>query len=130
MHDFRWPALITLGVVALLFLTAVNVGRARARHGIDAPATTGNPEFERVFRIQMNTQESALMFLPALWIFSAFVSETGAAALGLVWLAARVWYSIAYHQLAARRGPPFGLSMLVVVVLFLGAAWGVMRPLI
>jgi uncharacterized MAPEG superfamily protein len=127
MHDFRWPALVTLGVVALQFMMAVNVGRSRAKHRIDAPATSGHPEFERVFRVQMNTQESALMFLPALWIFAAFVNEIWAAALGVVWLAARVWYSIAYAQAAARRGPPFGLSVLVIVVLTAGAAWGVAR---
>ncbi len=68
MHDFRWPALVTLGTVALLLMMMVNVGRARGKFKIDAPAITGNPEFERIFRVQMNTQESALMFLPALWL--------------------------------------------------------------
>ena len=130
MHDFRWPALVTLGVVVLLFMMAVNVGRARAKFRIDAPATTGNPEFERVFRVQMNTLENALMVLPAMWVFSAFVNEIWAASLGLVWLLARVWYALAYQQAAARRGPPFGLSVLVIVVLTLGAAWGVLRTLL
>ena len=78
----------------------------------------------------MNTLESALMFLPAMWIFSAFVSEIWAFALGVVWLAARIWYSIAYSGAAARRGPPFGLSVLVIVVLTLGGAWGVLRSLL
>lgn len=130
MHDFRLPALVTLGVVVLLFLLVANVGRARGKYGINAPATTGNADFERVFRVQMNTLESALMFLPALWIFSAFVSEIWAAALGVVWLAARIWYSIAYSNAAARRGPPFGLSVLVIVALTLGGAWGVLRTLL
>ena len=127
IHDFRFPALVTLGAVLLLFLAAANVGRARAKHRIDAPATTGNPEFERVFRVQMNLQENALMFLPSLWIFTAFVSEIWAAAIGVVWLAARVWYAVAYQQAASRRGPPFGLSMLLIAVLALGGAWGVVR---
>jgi hypothetical protein len=130
MHDFRWPALVTLGAVLLMFVMAWNVGKARAKFGVNAPATTGNPEFERVFRVQMNTLENVLMFLPSLWLFAAFVSEIWAAALGLVWLAARLWYSIAYQQAAARRGPAFGLSMLVVTVLALGAAWGVVRTML
>ena len=130
MHDFRWPALITLGAVVLLFMMAVNVGRARGKFKVDAPATTGNAEFERVFRVQMNTQESALMFLPALWLYAAFMSEVWAAAFGVVWLAARVWYAIAYQQAAAKRGPAFGLSILAITVLTGGAAWGVVRTLL
>ena len=129
MHHFFWPAVVTLGVVVLLFVMSWNVGRARAKYGISAPATTGNPDFERVFRVQMNTIENVLMFLPALWIFASFNNEVWAGALGVVWLAARAWYSIAYCQAAARRGPPFGLSMLVIVVLTLGAAWGAVRTL-
>ena len=127
MHDFRWPALITLGVLVLLFVAAANVGRARGKYGINAPATTGNPDFERVFRVHMNTIESTIMFLPALWLFAAFVSGLWSAALGFVWLAARVWYAIAYAQNAAKRGPAFGISAFVFVVLTLGAAWGVVK---
>jgi len=89
MHDFRWPALITLGVVVLLFAVAWNVGRARGKYKVKAPATTGDPAFERAFRVQMNTLESAVAFLPVLWLFAAFVSGLWSAALGAVWLAAR-----------------------------------------
>ncbi|MDO8598134.1 MAG: MAPEG family protein [Sulfuricaulis sp.] len=127
MHDFRWPALITLGVLVLLFALAGLVGRARGKYKIDAPATTGRPEFERTFRVHMNTVENAVLFLPALWLFAAFVSGVWSAALGVVWLAARVWYAIAYLQDPPRRGPPFGLSMLVFGILTLGAVWGVMQ---
>ncbi len=127
MHDFRWPALITLGVLVLLFAVAGLVGKARGKYHIEAPATTGHPQFDRTFRVQMNTVENAVLFLPALWLFAAFVSGIWSAALGAVWLAARVWYAIAYLQDPARRGPPFGLSMLVFGILALGAAWGVIR---
>ena len=127
MHDFRWPALITLATVVLHFMLSWNVGRARGKYGIKAPAVSGNADFERVYRVQMNTIETTLMFLPALWLFAAFVSGLWSAALGAVWIVARVWYAFAYTQDAARRGPAFGLSMFVVVVLALGAAWGVSK---
>lgn len=125
MHDFRFPALVTLGVVLLLFIAAWNVGKARAKYGIKAPATTGNADFERIFRVQMNTLENALMFLPALWVFSAFVSEVWAAALGVIWLASRCWYAVSYQKAASLRGPAFGLSMLATTVLTLGGLWGI-----
>ena len=70
---------------------------------------------------------SAVIFLPALWLFAAFVSEGWAAALGAVWLAAYVWYFVAYQEDAAKRGRPYGLAMLVFGILVLGAAWGVVR---
>lgn len=127
MHDFRWPALITLGVIGLLFAVAWNVGRARGKYKVKAPATTGDPAFERAFRVQMNTLESVVAFLPVLWLFAAFVSGLWSAVLGAVWLAARVWYAIAYQQDAARRGPAFGLAFLVFAVLAFGAAWGVLK---
>ena len=130
MHDFRWPALITLGVLVLLFVVSWNVGKARAKYNVKAPATTGDPAFERTFRVQMNTIENVVAFLPALWLFAAFVSEVWAAVLGAAWLAARAWYAIAYQNDAAKRGPPFGLSMLVFGVLTLGAAWGVVKGFI
>ncbi len=127
MHDFHWPALITLGVLVLLFVVAGIVGKARGKYKIDAPATTGHPQFDRAFRVQMNTVENALMFLPALWLFAAYVSGVWSAALGVVWLVARGWYAFAYLQDPKRRGPPFGLSTLVFGILTLGAAWGVIK---
>lgn len=130
MHDFRWPALITLGVVVLQFVLAWNVGRARRQYGIAAPAISGNADFERVFRVQMNTLENVLMFLPALWIFAAYVSEIWAASIGLVWLLARIWYAISYKKAAVLRGPAFIMSVMCVTVLTLGGAWGAIRTML
>lgn len=127
MHDFRWPALITLGVLVLLFVLAGLVGRARDKYGIKAPAMTGHPDFERAFRTHMNTVENTVIFLPALWLFAAFVSEIWAVVLGAVWLAARGWYAAAYLKDTAKRGVPMTISMLAFAVLTLGAACGVMR---
>ena len=129
MHDFRLPGLVTLGVVVLLFIMAWNVGKARSKYGIAAPATTGNADFERIFRVQMNTIENALMFLPALWVCAAFYNEVRASEVGVVWLVARFWYSFSYAKAASRRGPAFGLSMLAITVLTLGGTWGILKSI-
>ena len=73
----------------------------------------------------MNTVEATVVFLPALWLFAAFVSGMWSAAFGVVWLAARIWYAAAYQKAAALRAPAFTISTLMWVALMLGAAWGV-----
>ena len=123
-------ALITLLTVVLLIVTAVLVGRARGKYGVHAPATTGHEGFERAFRVQMNTQEATLMFLPALWLASHFGNPLYAAVLGAVWLLARVWYAAAYSVPGRNRGPGFGLSLLALVVLLRLAFWGVIWTLV
>lgn len=130
MHDFRWPALITLGVVLLLFIVAWVVGRARDKYKVQAPATTGHPDFERAFRVQMNTVENAVAFLPVLWLFAAFVNGFWAAVLGAVWLLGRVWYAVAYLKDPATRHGGFLVSTLAFAALALGSAWGVIRVLL
>jgi glutathione S-transferase len=127
MQDYRWLALVTLGVGVLLCVLALNVGRARKKYGIKAPAKKGDPAFERVFRLQMNTLVSTVALLPAMWLFAAFLDEMWGAALGAVWLATRVWYAVGHQRAAAKPGLAFALSMVVFAVLTLGAAWGVMK---
>jgi glutathione S-transferase len=127
MDDFRLPALATLGIVVLLFVLAATVGRARGKYNIEAPATSGNPDFERVFRAHINTVENAVMFLPAMWLFAAYVSATWAGALGIAWIAVRAWYAAAYQSGAGKRGAPFGMSMAILTVLVLGTLWGIVK---
>ena len=90
-------SLITLLICMLMLVTGINVGRARGRYGIKAPAVTGHEMFERAYRIQMNTLENAALMLPALWVNAGFISDRGAAAVGALWLISRIWYAIAYQ---------------------------------
>ncbi|MFZ4539968.1 MAPEG family protein [Propionivibrio sp.] len=127
MTSLPLASLITLLVVLLMFLTALNVGRARVRYGIKAPAVTGHEVFERAFRIQMNTLESAALMLPVLWLYAGYIDDRGAGVMGLVWLVARLWYALAYQSDPARRSGGFVLSFLAFAGLGLGALWGVLR---
>lgn len=118
-------ALITVLTVLLLSTTTFLVGRARGKYGVKAPATTGHDGFERAFRVQMNTQEAAVMFLPALWVAASFGAVWLSAALGALWLVGRVWYAVAYANPAGNRGPGFLIGMLALLGLVLQALWGI-----
>lgn len=129
MASLPYTALITLFALVLLFGTAVNVGRCRGKYGIKAPATSGHEMFDRAFRVQMNTLETAVITLPALWLCAAFYDDKRAALLGLVWVLARVWYAIGYMADPAKREGGFAVSMLAFVGLWSGALWAVTAAL-
>jgi glutathione S-transferase len=118
---FHFTALVTCLAIGLYFYTSILVARARAQFGIKAPAITGNPDFERVFRVQMNTLEWMPIFLPSLWLFAAYISDGLSAAIGLVWIAGRVLYITGYSQAADKRGTGFGIQALAAIALWLGA---------
>jgi glutathione S-transferase len=122
----HFSAIITLLSLLLFLLTGAAVAYARGKYGIKAPATTGNEDFERIFRVQMNTQENLILFLPALWLFNNYVSIVWAGILGLVWLIGRTYYAISYIRSAAARGPGFVISMMAFAVLAIGAGIGIL----
>jgi uncharacterized MAPEG superfamily protein len=104
------PAVVVLLTVLLQAGTSYVVGRARGLYGIKAPATSGHPAFERAFRVQMNTLEATLMFLPALWLAAGYGAPLWAGIAGLVWVLGRVWYAAAYLRDPARREGGFVVS--------------------
>lgn len=115
-------ALITLLTVLLISAAMFLVGKARARYGIKAPSTTGNLEFERVFRAHQNTLEATVMFLPSLWVASAYCNAFWAAMLGYAWLVGRAWYLAAYVRPTGNRGSGFTIALVANIALVL---WGV-----
>ncbi|CAM5543867.1 MAPEG family protein [Rhodanobacter lindaniclasticus] len=123
------PALVTLLTVLLLFGTTWLVGRARGKYAIKAPATSGHPLFERAYRVQMNTLEQTVMFLPTLWLAATYGFNGWAGIAGLVWLLGRVWYAVAYMNDPAKRGPGFGLASLGWLALLVMTAIGVVRAM-
>ena len=118
---FHLTALVTCLALLFYFLTAARVGKARATFGIKAPAITGNPDFERIFRVQMNTLEWLPVFLPTLWLFAIYINDAVAAALGLVWIVGRILYMSGYSKAANKRGPGFGIQAGAAILLWLGA---------
>ena len=132
-------ALVTLLSLALFFWMGADVARARIRFGVPAPAVTGHPEFERHFRVQANTLEGLVLFLPALWVFAltidglrgSVLGDKIGAALGLVWIVGRVIYMRSYVRDPASRGLGFGVQALATVLLLIGGlvaiVWGLVK---
>ena len=124
-----------LQIVMLLALLeyailGVMVGRARQTYGVEAPATTGNPDFERYFRVHANTLESLIVFLPAVYIFSYAVNYHVGVVLGLLFIIARIVYANGYLSAAAKRGPGAFATGIINIILVLGSLlWIVVRLL-
>ena len=120
-------ALVNLIVaLALLqfFAFATAVGRAREKYHVAAPATTGNEVFERYFRVQMNTLELLVMFVPSIWMFGFYVSTNIASVLGGIYIIGRVMYFFSYVKDPKKRSLGFGLSAAPVAALLIGALMG------
>ena len=118
---YNYTALVTLLSLMFYFYTTTRVSKARAEFGVKVPAISGNPDFERVFRVQMNTLEWLPIFLPSLWLFAIYISDWIAAAIGLVWIAGRIAYLIGYSQSVPGRVPGFFIQALAPTVLLFGA---------
>ncbi|HNR92218.1 MAG TPA: MAPEG family protein [Dokdonella sp.] len=115
-----------LAVVQLVFF-AILVGRARGRYGVKAPAVSGHEMFERAYRVQMNTLELMVMFLPALYIAAKYWPAQYIAGIGAVYLIGRLIYWRSYTAAPARRGLGFALSMIPVLALLIAGLVGIIR---
>lgn len=103
------------------FYFGIMVGRARGQYGVAAPATSGHEMFDRAFRIQMNTLEQLVCFLPALLLADVYWPGTIIAAIGAVYLVGRFLYARSYAKDPAKRALGFVLTILPTFGL-LGAA--------
>jgi uncharacterized membrane protein YecN with MAPEG domain len=121
MQTHTLVAIVTILALLLYVVMSLRVGRARTKYGLPAPAISGNPDFERVFRVQANTLEWLPIFLPSLWLFALYWNDRLAAGLGLVWIVGRYLYMTGYSREAGARSLGFGIQALAVAVLLFGA---------
>jgi uncharacterized MAPEG superfamily protein len=118
-------------MIALLefFVFGIAVGRARVKFGVPAPATTGNLDFERVYRVQMNTLEQLAMLIPSMLVYAHYVNARWAAGLGAMFIVGRIVYYFGYSADAKKRGIGFMISSLPVMILLVGALIALTRAL-
>jgi len=100
------------------------VGRARGKYGVNAPSVSGHEMFERYYRVQMNTLELLVVFVPSLWLATRYWSPLVVAAIGVIYLVGRVLYFLAYVSEPAKRGTGFVLSLGPAVLLLLATLVG------
>ena len=127
---FHFTALVTCLAILVYLATLFQVGHARAAFGVKAPAIIGHPDFERVFRVQMNTLEWMPIFLPSLWLFAIYISDAIAAAIGVIWIAGRVLYMVGYRQAVEKRSPGFAVQAIAVIILWFGALGAIIWRLV
>jgi len=127
MIMMKYTALVTIAAVIYTFFLSARVGGARAKQGVAAPAMSGQLDFDKAFRIHMNTVEQLVLFVPVLWLAAAVVGDLWAAEIGAVWIVGRVIYAVGYSKEAAKRGPGFLVTILPTAVLTVIALWGVIQ---
>ncbi|MBS93440.1 MAG: hypothetical protein CL799_03195 [Chromatiales bacterium] len=117
-------AIVTVLILIQYFIFAGLVGKVRVQTKIDAPAVTGDPIFERYFRVHQNTLEQLIVVLPALWLFGWFIDPLVGGALGLVFILGRWIYCRDYVVRPPSRSRGFVVGWLAQIILILGALIG------
>ena len=121
MQSHAYVAIVTLLALLTYFWMGLQVGRARAKSGIAAPAMTGDPVLERTIRAHYNTLEWLPLFLVPLWLFAIYWSDLIAAAVGVVWIVGRIVYALGYVADPKKREVGFLIQALAVAVLLFGS---------
>jgi glutathione S-transferase len=114
-------AVVIVTVLALVQYTffGIQVGGARKKSGVKAPATSGDQQFECINRVHQNTLEQLVFFVPALWLYAHYVNPLWGAGMGVVYLIGRFIYSAAYTKDPSSRSLGFMLTFLPGSVMLL-----------
>lgn len=120
----KYVAVVAALALIEYVLISLQTGQARAKYNVKAPATTGDPMFERHYRVQHNTIEQLVVFFPSLFLFASYVSGNIAAVLGLVFIVGRFLYARGYVADPEKRGTGFIIGFSANVILLLGGLIG------
>ena len=113
----EYPLLIILLALLQYLAFSLRTGTSRPKYGVLPPKMTGNETWERISRVHQNTLEQIVVFIPALLLFSYYVSPKWALLPGICYLIARQIYSYRYIKSPATRmfPPTFFINVILVV---------------
>jgi uncharacterized membrane protein YecN with MAPEG domain len=123
-------SLATIAAVVLFTALVLAVGAARAKYKVAAPAMTGDIEFEKRSRVQVNTLEQLAVALPAMWLCAVWAGDVYGGVGGAIWVAGRVLYARAYACDPKKRGPGFMIAFFATAAMLIAAAVQIVRDLI
>jgi glutathione S-transferase len=122
-----WVSAVVLVAILQFMVLGIIVGIARGRFKVPAPATTGHPTFDRLFRVHQNSLEMLIAFIPGVWLYGWWVSQSWATGLGIVFIAARILYAIQYVREPRTREIGAGLSFIIIIILIVGDLYAVLQ---
>jgi glutathione S-transferase len=118
--------IVLLALLQYVWFTA-RVGMMRGKYNVNAPACDGDETWNRLFRVQQNTMEQLIVFIPAVFAFSYYLSESWMLVPGLAFIIGRFLYSAEYQKDPKTRTPGMAITLLSNVVLVLGALFGLIK---
>ena len=125
-----WVDLVVMLALLEYLAFLILVGRARGQHGVHAPAMSGHPVVERWLRVQGNTLEQLIVFVPALWAAARYWKPEYMAAVGAAFIVGRALYARGYVADPSKRSLGFLLGFASTVALLLAALAGAVRSLL
>lgn len=118
--------IVLLAILQLLYF-ATAVGRARGRHGVEAPAVSGDEHFERFHRAHQNTLEQIVIFIPAIFASAVYGSFWATLIAGVAYLVGRMWYFRNYIKEPSSRGGGMLLTVAASIALIVSGLIGAIR---
>ena len=126
----EYPTLIVLLALLQYVWFSMRAGMGREKYNIEAPACTGDENWERLFRVQQNTLEQLIVFIPACYAFAHFLSPLWALILGAVFIVGRFLYSAEYVKAPKTRVLGMALTFLPNAALIFGALFGLIKGML
>jgi glutathione S-transferase len=121
-------AAVTVLAVLIALWTGILVARTRRRLGIHPPVMTGSPELDCALRVQGNTLEQIVIFLPSLWLAALYFQGWIPPLLGLVWCLGRIIFALTYKPAApGKRFIGFQLTIFPTLILVILAIVGIVQ---
>ncbi len=122
---------IVVGVALLEYsFFSFKTGMARVKYGVKVPSTSGNIEWEKYYRVQCNTLEQYITFIPSIYAFAYFLSPNWATIIGSVVLIGRPLFYLGYTGTdPSKRTPGFMMTFLPTQILLIGSIVGAVLSL-